>query len=149
VSREEWVASVNETLQRAGHLRSSPRERVLRALAHADGPVSAQELEDQLRSANSVSRATIYHALELLDRHELVFRLDLGDGHARYLPADPTQTPPHFLLCQRCRSLFALPTVELDSAIQRDALRLGVAINPGPLVLHGLCAPCLAASPGA
>jgi Fe2+ or Zn2+ uptake regulation protein len=97
VGRERWVVFVLEELRRAGHQHSSPRLRVLRALAGAERPVTAQELEDELRASTPVARGTIYHALELLDRHGFAYRLELGEGQARYLAADPRETPPHFL----------------------------------------------------
>jgi len=147
VCRERWVVFVWEELRRAGHQHSSPRLRVLRALAGAERPVTAQELEDELRASTPVARGTIYQALELLDRHGFAYRLELGEGQARYLAADPRETPPHFLLCQRCKALLPLALDGVERAIRHEATRIGVVIDRRPLVLHGLCAPCTARSP--
>lgn len=81
------MADVEIALRRAGHSRSSGRPAVIRALADAQTPLSAPELEQVIRATRRVGRATVYHALELLCRHGLAHRLTISDGPARYLAA--------------------------------------------------------------
>jgi Fe2+ or Zn2+ uptake regulation protein len=137
--RDRWVAQVEDVLRRAGHRRSSARPAVVRALAEADRPLTVQELEQHIRRSKRVSGPTIYHALELLGRHGLAHRIEIGDGQARYLPAD---TAAHFLLCRLCGALITLTIPALEDTITQAAERLGVAIESRPLVLHGICAEC-------
>lgn len=142
VERQEWIEQVEDELRRGGHHRSSTRPVVVRALANARDPVSAQELERQIRQSAHVGRASIYQVLELLRRHGLVHRLELGDGQARYLPADASDTERHYLLCRQCGRLVGLALDGVDQTLSREAGRLGVAVDPRPLVLHGVCAEC-------
>ncbi|MGO9751552.1 MAG: Fur family transcriptional regulator [Solirubrobacteraceae bacterium] len=142
VERQEWIEQVEDVLRRGGHHRSSARPVVIRALANTPDPVTAQELERQIRQSGHIGRASIYQVLELLDRHGLVHRLDLGDGQARYLPADASDPERHYLLCRECGRLVALALDRVDQAISREASRLGVEVDPRPLVLHGVCAEC-------
>jgi Fe2+ or Zn2+ uptake regulation protein len=142
VERQEWIEQVEDTLRRGGHHRSSTRPIVVRALANAADPVSAQELERQIRQSAHIGRASIYQVLELLGRHGLVHRLELGDGQARYLPADASDPERHYLLCRGCGRVVALTLNGLDQTISCEAGRLGVAVEPRPLVLHGVCAQC-------
>ena len=148
MKRQEWIEQVEDALRRGGYHRSSTRPVVVRALAGAAEPLSAQELERQIRRSGHIGRASVYHALELLDRHGLVHRLELGDGQARYVPADASEPELHYLRCRQCGRLLRLALDGLDQAISREASRLGVAVEPRPLVLHGLCAECRAAEPG-
>jgi Fur family transcriptional regulator, ferric uptake regulator len=120
---------------------------VVRALASAAAPVSAQDLERQIRRSGHIGRASIYQVLELLGRHGLVHRLDLGDGQARYLPADASEPERHYLLCRQCGRLVTLALDGLDRRISREAGRLGVEVDPRPLVLHGVCAECPGGEP--
>ncbi|MGO9975108.1 MAG: Fur family transcriptional regulator [Solirubrobacteraceae bacterium] len=142
MERQEWIEQVEDTLRRDGHHRSSARPVVVRALANTPDPVTAQELERQIRQSGHIGRASIYQVLELLGRHGLVHRLDLGDGQARYLPADASDPERHYLLCRECGRLVALALDRLDQTISREASRLGVVVDPRPLVLHGVCAEC-------
>jgi Fur family transcriptional regulator, ferric uptake regulator len=142
VDRERWVTRVEETLRRSGHHRSSARPAVVRALAEAAAPLTVLELETRIRLVGRVGRASIYHALELLCRHALAYRLDCGDGQARYLAAHADGPVRHYLACGRCGAMVELATARLDRAIGREADRLGVAIDARPLVLHGVCAQC-------
>jgi Fe2+ or Zn2+ uptake regulation protein len=140
VEREQWVTWVEEVLLRAGHPRSSARPTVVAALAEANRPLTVQELEQLIRLRRRVGRATIYHALELLCRHRLAHRIEFSDRQARYLAAD--DAAGHFLLCRDCGALIAVTLPALEQAIADAAERLGVAIEPRPLVLHGTCAEC-------
>jgi Fe2+ or Zn2+ uptake regulation protein len=97
MGRRRWTERVEDTLRRSGHHRSLTRPVVVRALAGAPEPVSAQELEPQIRRSGHIGRACIYQVLELLGRHGLVHRLDIGDGQARYLPR--TQASPSATTC--------------------------------------------------
>lgn len=142
VERPQWIERVEAALRRGRHHRSSPRPVVIRALAGADDPVSPQELERQIRRSGHIGRASTYQVLELLGRQGLVHRFDRGDGQARYLPADTSETERHYLLCRRCGRLVTLALDGLDRTISREAGRLGVDVDPEPLVLHGVCAAC-------
>jgi Fe2+ or Zn2+ uptake regulation protein len=147
VERQGWIEQVEDALRRAGYHRSSTRPVVVRALAGAAEPLSAQELERQIRRSGHIGRASVYQALELLHRHGLVHRLELGDGQARYLPADTSEPERHDLRCRQCGQLVRLALDGVDQTINREASRLGVAVEPRPLVLHGLCAACRASQP--
>src|ERR1700761_9204746 len=85
---EDWAEHARDQLGRAGHHRGAARDRLIDLLARQDCALSALEIEDALRrgrrSQRPVGRASIYRVLELLHAHELVNRLDLGDGTARY-----------------------------------------------------------------
>ena len=140
MERRGWIEQVEDALRRSGHHRSSTRPVVVRALASAAEPVSARELEAQIRRSGHIGRASIYQVLEFLGRHGLVHRLDLGDGQARYLPADASEPERHYLLCRKCGRLVTLALPGLDRRISREAGRLGAEVDPRPLVLHGVCA---------
>jgi Fur family transcriptional regulator, ferric uptake regulator len=141
MERRGWSEQVKDALRRSGHRRSSTRRVVVRSLASAAEPVSAQELEAQIRRSGHIGRASIYQVLELLGRHGLVHRLDLGDGQARYLPADASEPERHYLLCRKCGRLVTLALPGLDRRISREA-GLGAEVDPRPLVLHGVCVEC-------
>jgi Fur family ferric uptake transcriptional regulator len=140
---EQWADHALGVLERSGHHRGAARERLIELLGTQSCALSAQEIEDALRSGErGVGRASIYRALELLSDHELINRLDLGDGVARYERADPAGEHHHHLVCDRCGRLVAFDDPGLERAIDRVSQRLGMRVNSHDVVLRGECEQC-------
>ena len=65
--------------------------------------LTARDIADELRARGErTGIASVYRALDLLHELGLVKRLDVGDGTARYEPADPSGEHHHHLVCDRC-----------------------------------------------
>jgi Fur family ferric uptake transcriptional regulator len=139
----EWADHARKVLERSGHHRGAARERLIELLSRQQCALTAQEIEDALRGGErGVGRASIYRALELLYDHELVNRLDVGDGIARYELADPAGEHHHHLVCEGCGRLVAFDDPGLERAIDRVSERLGVRVNHHDVVLRGACEDC-------
>jgi Fur family transcriptional regulator, ferric uptake regulator len=142
----QWADHARQVLHRSGHHRGAARERLIELLSEQRCALSAQEIEDALRAdqraERPVGRASIYRALDLLYDHELVNRLDLGDGIARYEFADPAGEHHHHLVCDRCGRLVAFDDPALERAIDRVSERLGMRVNSHDVVLRGECRDC-------
>ncbi len=143
---EQWADHARKVLQHSGHHRGAARERLIELLSQQQCALSAQEIEDALRSGTraerAVGRASIYRALELLYDHELINRLDLGDGTARYELLDPAGEHHHHLVCDRCGRLVAFDDPVLERAIDRVSKRLGMRVEHHDVVLRGACEEC-------
>ena len=80
-----WTEHTTKSLSDAGYRSSAPREEVIGAIAELGCSITAREIADLLRERGSgVGLASIYRALDLLDRLDLVQRFDVGEGVARY-----------------------------------------------------------------
>src|SRR5207344_3486857 len=89
-SATSWRDHTHRRLSDAGHRRGGARAAVVELLSHQRCALSAQEIDDQLRSGGrAVGRASVYRALEQLAELKLVVRVDVGDGLARYEPTLP------------------------------------------------------------
>ena len=89
--------------------------------------VTAKEIADRLEAGGQdVGQASIYRALELLERLRLARRVDAGEGVARYEPVDPAAAHHHHLVCDRCGEVAAFEDAELERAIARLADRVDV-----------------------
>jgi Fur family ferric uptake transcriptional regulator len=140
---QAWAVNAREVLQRAGHHRGAARERLIDLLSDQDCALSALEIEDGLRRQGPVARASVYRALELLHDHELVTRLELGDGVARYEPADPSgDHHHHHLLCERCGQLVPFDDAGLERSIRQLSRRLGFRTKEHEVTLRGRCPAC-------
>lgn len=117
---------------------SHKHDLVIEALAAAAGPMSANELWEQLRSASSgVGLATVYRALRRgVDEGQLV-AVELESGSVRYEPADLEHH--HHFLCSLCSRAF-----DIEGSVRdlEELLPRGFELTRHEVVLHGKCADC-------
>ena len=103
-----WSEHAHATLEREGFRAGAARTRVVDALARQNCCATAQEIADELRAGEArVGIASVYRALEVLDRLGLVHRLDVGDGTARYEAAHPGGEHHHHVVCDDCERIYA------------------------------------------
>jgi Fur family ferric uptake transcriptional regulator len=138
-----WVDHAQATLERGGHRASAPRAAVVEALAELGCSVTAKEIADRLhRGGQDVGMASIYRALELLERLRLARRVDAGEDVARYEPVDPGGGHHHHLVCDRCGEVAAFEDVELERAIARLASKVDYSVDAHDVTLRGACPAC-------
>jgi Fur family ferric uptake transcriptional regulator len=143
-SRVEWEENAGSRLAEAGYRRGEARRAVIELLARQECALSALEIEDLLRAGGrQVGRASIYRVLEELEELDLVTRLDLGTGTARFEAVDPAgEHHHHHLLCDDCGDLVPFSDPELEKVIGRISRRLPHAVSGHDVTLHGSCETC-------
>jgi len=145
-SRAGWTEHTLETLSSAGHRASGARAEVISAIAELGCSVTAREVADVLRDRGSgVGLASIYRALDLLERLALVKRFDVGEGIARYEPAHPSGEHHHHIVCDSCGTVEPFEDEALERAIGRLSDRVDFAVAAHDVTLHGECPTCRAA----
>lgn len=141
-----WAEHAREVLQQAGHQKGAARDTLIELLSRQDCALTALEIEDALRRSGRgrrpVARASVYRVLELLQDHDLVNRLDLGDGMARYELVDPAGEHHHHMVCDRCGQLVPFHDPALERSISRLSDRLGFRTKDHEVTLHGHCPDC-------
>jgi Fur family ferric uptake transcriptional regulator len=138
-----WTDHAQRALTAAGHRASGPRTEVLDAVATLGCAATAREIADLLRERDSgVGLASIYRALDLLDRLALVRRLDVGEGVARYEPAHPSGQHHHHIVCDSCGTVEAFEDDLLEHAIGRLSERVDFSVAAHDVTLHGECPAC-------
>jgi Fur family ferric uptake transcriptional regulator len=139
----EWQSHAQATLAGAGYRSSAPRSAVVEALAELHCSVTAKEIADLLdEQGRAVGLASVYRALDLLDRLRLVQRFDVGEGIARYEPAHPGGEHHHHLVCQSCGNVSAFEDPGLERAIEKLSRRVDYAIDAHDVTLRGECPSC-------
>jgi Fur family ferric uptake transcriptional regulator len=140
-----WTDHTVKALADAGYRASGPREEVIAAVAEVGCSVTAREIADLLRERGSgVGLASIYRALDLLDRLGLVQRFDVGEGVARYEPAHPGGDHHHHLVCDSCGTVEPFEDDALELAIHRVSGKTEFAVAAHDVTLHGECPSCRA-----
>jgi len=138
-----WHEHATLSLAQEGYRSGAARRRVVDALARRDCCATAQEIADDLRDGDRrVGIASVYRALELLDRLGLVHRLDVGDGTARYEAALAGGEHHHHVLCDRCGRVEQFTDGALERAIAALSERLDYAIDEHDVTLRGACPRC-------
>ena len=138
-----WNEHVLARFEREGFRAGGARAAVVELLAEQDCCLSAQEIFDRLRGGGRrVGIASIYRVLDQLFQLELVQRVDVGGGVARYEAAHPGGDHHHHLVCDDCGRVVAFEDSSLEAELDRVAERLGARVAGHELVLHGACADC-------
>jgi Fur family transcriptional regulator, ferric uptake regulator len=143
MSHEGWAHYATDRLIQTGHLRGAARADVIDLLSQQDCCLTTREIADALRARGKPTGvASVYRAVELLSQLGLIQRLDIGDGTARYEPADPSGDHHHHLVCDRCGRVTAFEDAQLEQAISALAARVDHAIDAHDVILHGACPTC-------
>ena len=143
---QQWTDHTREVLADAGHRASPARTEVIEAIASLGCSVTAREVSELLRERGSgVGLASIYRALELLDRLGLIKRFDVGEGTARYEPAHPSGEHHHHVVCDSCGRVEPFEDEALERAIHHLSDTVSFEVAAHDVTLHGECPACRAA----
>jgi Fe2+ or Zn2+ uptake regulation protein len=127
-------------LRARGHRVTLPRLLVHRHLRRRPGHVTAEQLHSELApQLPSLSPATIYGTLDLLDELGFVRRVSTPRGTTVY---DPRQVPHHHAICRVCGRMQDLDATVDSTAAERAARRAGFTVDHGQLLLSGICSDC-------
>src|SRR3981081_1510129 len=137
LSRAQWMLP---RLDEEGLRLTGRRELVVQAIAEKPGSFTPEALVDELRP-HGIGRATVYRALELLERLGVLTRVHLGTCHAVTVCDEGHH---HHLLCSSCNAVVPVDASNIESEIQKLARRLQFRVATQLLELAGRCAKCLA-----
>jgi Fur family transcriptional regulator, ferric uptake regulator len=140
---ETWAGRAEATLVAAGHKRGGARRALLELLDRQRCALTAQEIEDALRSeSRQVSRASVYRILDELERLHLVQRVETGQAMVRYERVCEAEEHHHHLVCDDCGLVMPFSDDALERAIHALSQRVPLAVSEHEIVLHGSCEAC-------
>src|SRR5260370_26775084 len=137
LSRAQWMM---RRLDEEGLRLTGRRELVVQASADRPGSFAPEALVEELRP-HGIGRATVYRALDLLERLGVLTRVHLGACHA-FTVCD--EGHHHHLLCSSCNAVVPVDASVIESEIQKLAQRLQFRVDTHMLEVAGRCATCLA-----
>lgn len=141
---DTWAEHAANQLADAGYRRGGARQAVIDLLARQTCALSAFEIEQLLREGKrKVARASVYRVLDELVSLQLVSRLEVGQGIARYEPIDPSgEHHHHHMVCRRCGDVIPFEDDELEQALDRVADRVTFSVADHEITLRGDCGRC-------
>ena len=128
----------------AGRRRLPARRRARRAdraARRADCALRAAEIEDALKAGEGrgVARAAIYRILEELEALQLITRVEVGQGLARF-EAAREEGHHHHMVCDDCGQVIPFEDPELERSIDGWPSASTFTVAEHDVVLHGACA---------
>lgn len=120
----------------AGLKMTEPRRAILNILAHANDHPSVEDVYERVKKKDaSISMATVYRTLGLLDELGLVFRHEFSDSqHARYEVNDAHH---HHLIDMDNGKVIEFQNDEIEKLKQKIAADLGYELVECRLELYG------------
>ena len=127
------------------------REAILDILSKADGHLSAEDIYMKVHPRYpNVGLTSIYRTLDVLSSLGMIYKLDFGDGRARYELAEGPKGAHHHhhLVCTSCNRVidytdFIDEEVELLQETEKGLSRkYDFKINHHVIQFYGLCDKC-------
>jgi len=134
-----------------GYRLTAGREAILDVLSSNDGHLSAEDIYLKIHSKDpGVGLTTVYRTLDVLSGLGMVYKLDFGDGRARYEFAEGPKGAHHHhhLICTKCNKVidytdFIDQEVQLLSQTERGLERkYGFKITDHLIQFYGVCGKC-------
>ena len=133
---QELIAALRARGQRV----TLPRLLVHRHLRRASPHVTPEQLHAELApQLPSLSPATIYGTLDLLDDLGLVRRVSTPRGGTVY---DSRVDDHHHVICRSCGRIEDVEAPLETAAVERAAVAAGFRVDHRQLAIYGLCADC-------
>ncbi len=139
------VEQISQLLKEEDYQLTPQREAIVRVLIeNADMHPKAEDiymLTKQL--APDIGLATIYRTLELLERLNIIYRLEYGDGQSRYeLVCKSEEHYHHHLICLKCGGISEFKDDLLEELEARIWREQQFEIVDHSLRFFGHCAKC-------
>ena len=126
-----------QRLELRGHRMTGSRRRVLEALMSAPAHFT---VDDVLRLAPAVGRATVFRTMRLLLDLNVVCRVLMEDGSLHYRLS--TRGHHHHLVCRSCGRVEDFSTCDVSSLVQDLSRNTAYEIEGHWLEVYGRCASC-------
>ena len=124
-----------------GKRKTKQRELILDTIKGAPGPLSVNEIYENLReSGNNTGIATVYRTVNLLVEKKLVNCVRLQDAIQRYEAADTAHH--HHFHCEICDKVYVIKGCYLHFHNEDQKIPEGHTINSHEITFHGVCRNC-------
>ena len=126
-------------------LRLTPtRQQVFELIIHAEGPIKAYELLEQLSDKDGKRKSappTVYRALEFLLENHFIHRLESINAFVSCVHPETTHSG-EFLICEKCDNVIELYDSKIASMLSEAADKHQFNTNKRVVEIYGVCAIC-------
>ncbi len=112
---------------------------VLREIYKSDSHLDADEIFVRLKKKRvSISRATVYHTLDLLFKFHLVNKIDLGHKHTHYEKTHGVGNHLH-IVCEQCDRVLEVHSDVLNDLLEKLCDEQGYTLGSYSLQIFAEC----------
>jgi Fur family transcriptional regulator, zinc uptake regulator len=120
-----------------------PRRRVLEALTASHRPLGAYEIIDRIaRRKPRPAPITVYRALEFLQKHGLVHRIESRNAYLACVHKHESGTLVAFLICESCGAVGEASTAAMAKLVAAAARKAGFRPAMSVIEIVGTCSHC-------
>ncbi|MBU0529091.1 transcriptional repressor [bacterium] len=136
------MQALKATLQKEGLRYTRQRQEIWNELRSSDEHRDAEEIFFTLRKRGlNISRATVYRTIDVLVKNNLLDKLDIGDGRARFEYNEKYFHHDH-LVCTRCGKIFEFHNDNIEELQNEIAKQKNFKILHHNHQLFGICEDC-------
>jgi Fur family ferric uptake transcriptional regulator len=140
--RKAELSSLTTRLRREDRKITGPRAAILEILRQHRHPLTNKEIFAELPKGEC-DLATIYRAMQLLEKLGMVKRFDFGDGAARFeLVEEGDDGHHHHLICTQCTQVVEIGECFPAEIERRIARKNGFRAVTHRLEFFGVCPDC-------
>lgn len=142
---EKYIEGARQRLADSDYRLTPQRQAILQVLVdNREGHLSADDVYMKAKEKHpDVGLATVYRTLELFEKLGIVYRLDYGDGQARYEYNDGVEEHyHHHLICLSCGRIQEFNYDLLDDIEKIISSKTNFKIVDHCLRIFGYCAEC-------
>jgi len=118
------------------------RNLVYNVLKNSALPLTAQQIYLKLQETDTtINLSTVYRALEMFVRKELVLKSTLAEENKAVFELNRNQHQ-HYLVCIACREIFPLPACPLEEYEEQLHKEIGFDVTGHRFEIYGYCKNC-------
>ncbi|MEE9154900.1 MAG: Fur family transcriptional regulator [candidate division NC10 bacterium] len=143
IGMPQTIQHIKYLLGGQGYSWTRARSAVLTVLTTHLSPLRVEEIHRGLRDPR-INLSSVYRTLRLFEALNVIHRVELGEGAARYELADDYRDHHHHLVCDGCRRIEDVTACPVEAAdlTRQIRKRTGFAVRSHVLELFGLCRTC-------
>lgn len=142
VKYNETHKMFTDYLSRQNLRMTSQRELILKTLCKQQSHVTAEQLYEILKKADSsIGHATVYRTLKLLTEAGIARELNFGEGSIRY-ETDTDEAHHDHLVCVKCGAHEEFFDEEIERLQTKIAEKYGYELIDHSMNLYGTCGKC-------
>jgi Fur family ferric uptake transcriptional regulator len=140
--KRQEISALTNRLRRHSRKITGPRQAILKILHRQSRPLTTREILAAIND-RKCDLATIYRAMHLLEKMQIVKRVHFGDGAVRFeLAEDGNDGHHHHLVCTKCGAVVAIEECFLREIESRLATANGFTAVTHRLEFFGICSSC-------
>ena len=137
---KEFDSSIIKALREKGYKATPQRIAISRFVLHTHTHPTAQRIYSEVKKVYpTVSLATIYKTIQILEEVGLIQELNLPKDQTRF---DPNMEPHAHLICLRCKSINDWINPLISQIIDSASIETGFVAGGQNFDIFGFCSSC-------